>query len=146
MQVEHANFKTDNHTFRLPVIIPDMKSVRAFALALHARGEAWSGTFEGWPASYTPEDRTRRPAHSRMTFIPAEFTVGESAIWYVAIAWEDGRDEPPVELENRRGVGGESRVRYLGELAVDTSQGKLPESPEENHSDLDPSHPGRRIS
>ncbi|HMN27440.1 MAG TPA: hypothetical protein PKE45_04725, partial [Caldilineaceae bacterium] len=53
-------------------LIPDIKSVRAFALALHARGEAWAGMFEGWPASYTPEQRTRRPAHSSMTFIPAE--------------------------------------------------------------------------
>jgi hypothetical protein len=77
--------------------------------------------FEGWPASYTPEDRTRRPAHSRMTFLPAEFFVGESAVWHVAIAWEDGRDEPPVELENRRGVGGKSRVIYLDERTEDAN-------------------------
>jgi hypothetical protein len=102
----------------LPIFIPDIKSVRAFALALHARGEAWSGMFEGWPASYTPEDHTRRPVDSQMTFIPAEFTVGESVIWHIAIAWEDGRDEPPVELENRRGVGGESRVTYLNQADV----------------------------
>jgi hypothetical protein len=105
----------------LPIPIPDIQSVRAFALNRHTRGEAWSGTLEGWPASYTPEDRTRRPAHSKTTFVPAEFTLGESAVWHVAIAWEDGRDEPPVELENRSGMGGESRVVYLDALTMDAS-------------------------
>jgi hypothetical protein len=121
MQVEEAKFKMDDHEVILPIIIPDIESIRAFAQTLHARGEAWSGTFEGWPASYTPEDRTRRPVHSRMTFIPAEFFVGNSVVWHVAIAWEDGRDEPPVELENRRGVGGKSRVVYLDKFAVDAN-------------------------
>ena len=93
-------------------MIPPLESVCVLAQTLHARGIAWSGTFAGWPASYTPEDRTRRPANSRMTFIPAEFSVGDSEIWHVSIAWEDGRDAPPVELENRRGVQGESRLMY----------------------------------
>jgi hypothetical protein len=118
MQVEQAKFKTDDHLFILLVILPEIETIRLFAQSLHARGEPWSGLFEGWPASYTPEDRTRRPAHSRMTFIPAEFFIGDSRIWHVAITWEDGRDEPPVELENRRGVGGESRVLYLNEAVM----------------------------
>ncbi|MEZ4619452.1 MAG: hypothetical protein R2867_28650 [Caldilineaceae bacterium] len=101
------------------MMIPPVESVRAFAQTLHAQGVAWSGTFEGWLASYIPEDRTRRPADSRMTFIPAEFYVGDSEIWHVSIAWEDGSDAPPVELENRRGVQGESRLGYWdGLLAV----------------------------
>jgi hypothetical protein len=121
MQVEQANFKTNNHVVKLPVIIPELKSIRAFAQTLHARGEAWAGMFEGWPASYTPEDPTRRPLHSRMTFIPAEFFVGESEVWHVAIAWEDGRDAPPVELENRRGLSGKSRVVYLDERTAEVN-------------------------
>ena len=120
MQVAQANLTINDHVLTLPVIIPDIKSIRAFAQILHTRGEAWSGTFEGWPAAYTPEDRTRRPVHSRMTFFPAEFFVGVSEIWHVAMAWEDGHDEPPVELENRRGVGGKSRVVYLDQSAVNT--------------------------
>lgn len=101
-------------------------SIRAFAQTLHQRGEAWSGMFEGWPATYTPEDRTRRPANSRMTFIPAEFFVGKSEVWHVAIAWEDGRDAPPVELENRRGVSGKSRVAYLDEYIMDANPVLMP--------------------
>lgn len=113
MQVEQASFKMDDHILSLPVIIPDINSIRAFAQALHARGAGWSGMFEGWPAAYTPEDHTRQPANSKMAFIPAEFFVGLSEIWHVAIAWEDGKNEPPVELENRRGLDGESRIAYL---------------------------------
>lgn len=119
MQVEQAKFKTDDHVFILPIILPEIETIRVFAQTLHVRGESWSGLFEGWPASYTPEDQSRRPAHSSMAFIPAEFFVGDSAIWHVAITWEDGRDEPPVELENRRGVGGESRVVYLNRSAME---------------------------
>lgn len=113
MQVEQANFTTGEHVISLPVVIPDIKSIRAFAQMLHMHGQAWSGTFEGWRAAYTPENTKHRPANSRMTFIPAEFYVGESEVWHVAIAWEDGSNEPPVELENRRGVGGSSRVVYI---------------------------------
>ena len=91
---------------------PNIHSIRAFAQLLHSQGVAWSGKFEGWPASYTPEDQRQCPAHSRMTFMPAEFFVGESEVWHVAISWEDGQDELPVELENRRGIGGGSRVDY----------------------------------
>lgn len=125
MQVAQANFKMNDHVLSLPVIIPDIKSIRAFAQARHARGIAWSGTFEGWPATYTPEDRTRRPAHSRMTFIPAEFFVGVSEIWHVAIAWEEGCEEPPVELENRRGIDGKSRVVYLDEFTAEVDKQSL---------------------
>jgi len=108
----------------IPVLVPDIKSIRAFAQILHTRRKAWSGMFEGWSATYTPEDRTRQPANSRMTFVPAEFFVGESAIWHVSITWEDGRDAPPVELENRRCIGGKSHVVYL-----DTSYSNVPGTP-----------------
>ena len=102
----------------LPVTIPEPKSIRAFAQLLHERRDAWSGTIEGWPAAYTPEDRLRRPAHSRMSFIPAEFFVGVSEIWHVGITWADGCDAAPVELENRRGVGGKSSVTYCDQVGV----------------------------
>ena len=121
MQVAQANLTINDHVLTLPVIFPDIKSIRAFAQILHARGEAWSGNFEGWPATYTPEDRTRHSVHSRMIFFPAEFFVGVSEIWHVAIAWEDGYDEPPVELENRRGVGGKSRVVYLDQSIAEVN-------------------------
>lgn len=104
------------------MIIPDIRSIRAFAQADHVRGKAWSGTFEGWPATYTPEDHTRRPANSRMTFIPAEFFVGVSEIWHVAIAWENGQEEPPVELENRRGIDGKSSVVYFDEFTAEVGK------------------------
>ncbi len=99
MQVEQAKLTVNDHTLTLPVIIPEPKSIRAFAQLLHERGATWSGTFEGWPAAYRPEDRMRRPAYSRMNFIPAEFFVGISEIWQVGITWEDGLDTAPVELE-----------------------------------------------
>jgi hypothetical protein len=60
-----------------------------------------------------------------MTFLPAEFFIGDSRVWHVAITWEDGRDEPPVELENRRGVGGGSHVIYLHEFGVSTNANTL---------------------
>jgi len=56
-----------------------------------------------------------------MTFVPAEFFVGESEVWHVAISWEDGRDARPVELENRRGVPGKSRVVYLDTFTGDAN-------------------------
>ena len=121
MQVEQANFKTGDNVFVLSVLVPDIKSIRAFAQTLHARGEAWSGIFEGWSATYTPEDRTHRPSNSRMTFVPAEFFVGKSAIWHVAIAWEDGGDAPPVQFENRRGISGMSHIIYLDDFRVDAN-------------------------
>lgn len=60
-----------------------------------------------------------------MTFIPAEFFVGVSEIWHVAIAWEDGREEPPMELENRRGIDGKSRVVYLDEFTAEVGNHAL---------------------
>ncbi|HRW08460.1 MAG TPA: hypothetical protein P5121_25335 [Caldilineaceae bacterium] len=112
MQVAQASLITDEHVLTLPVVIPDIHSIRAFAQTLHSQGKKWSGQFEGWPASYTPEDRARQPVDSRMTFMPAEFFVGESEIWHVSISWEDGAEEPPIELQNRRGIGGGSQVEY----------------------------------
>ena len=113
MQVEQASFIINEQTIRLPVLIPDIHLIRSFAQMLHMNERKWSDMYEGWPASYTPEDCTRQPANSSMDFTPAEFFIGESDIWHVSIAWEDGRDQAPVELENRRGIGGESRVSYL---------------------------------
>ena len=54
-----------------------------------------------------------------MTFIPAEFFVGKTPVWHVPIAGGEGRDEPPVELENRRSIDGRSRVVYLDPLTME---------------------------
>jgi hypothetical protein len=113
MLVEQVQFKRDKQTMLIPVVIPDLTAVRQFAQQLHQQNQPWSGIFEGWRTTYTPEDKTHSPANSRMQFVPAEFSIGESEIWHISIAWEDGADESPIELENRRGIGGESHVVYL---------------------------------
>ena len=99
--------------FYMADLIPDLQAVRNFANQRHNQAKEWQGLFEGWHAVYTPENRSIRPANSRMQFIPAEFFIGESDIWHVSISWEDGMDEPPVELENRRGLDDEGHVIYL---------------------------------
>ncbi len=68
----------------LPVVIPDLSEVRAFADHLHAIGGHWHGEIFGWPAEYTPE-RRKRPPGSKMRFTPADFWIGESGIWFFSL-------------------------------------------------------------
>jgi hypothetical protein len=87
----------------LPVVIPDLSEVKAFASHLHAAGKHWQGEMFGWPAEYTPESR-KKPSGSKMRFTPADFCIGESGIWFYSLMWERGKNEPPVEFLDDRGI------------------------------------------
>jgi hypothetical protein len=49
MQVEQAKFKTADHLFILPVILPEIETIRLFAQTLHARGNRSQGYLKGGP-------------------------------------------------------------------------------------------------
>ena len=87
----------------------DLQSVRKFASELHAAGQQWSGEAFGSPAAYNPE-RPEPPLDSKMAFIPADFCIGESGIWFFSLTWEHGKDAEPVEFLDDRNV-----VRVLAE-------------------------------
>ncbi len=88
----------------VPVVVPSLEEVRAFALERHAKGEAWQGEIFGWDAEYNPE-RLDAPLDSNMTFTPADFCIGESGIWFFSLMWEYGRDAEPVEFLDDRRLG-----------------------------------------
>ena len=87
----------------LPVVIPDMSEVRAFANHLHAAGKHWQGEILGWPAEYTPESR-KKPPGSKLRFTPAAFWIGESGIWFFSLMWEHGKNKGPTEFLDDRGI------------------------------------------
>jgi hypothetical protein len=89
----------------LPIVIPDLGEVRAFANHLHNSGRHWSGEIFGWPAEYTPE-RRRKPTGSSMQFTPADFWIGLSGIWFFSLMWEHGKAKEPVEFLDDRGIVG----------------------------------------
>ena len=92
-----------NYSPVLPVVIPDLNEVRAFAQHLHAMGKHWEGELFGWPAEYTPE-RRKKPIGSKMRFMPADFWIGESGIWFFSLMWEHGKAKEPVEFLDDRGL------------------------------------------
>ena len=92
-----------NYTPILPVFVPDLSEVRAFANHLHTIGKRWKGELFGWQAEYTPEHR-RKPAGSKMKFTPADFWIGESGIWFYSLMWERGKHKKPVEFLDDRGI------------------------------------------
>ncbi len=85
----------------IPIAIPDLDQVRTFAYMLHAQAKLWRGEYQGWPAYYTPEDRSRKPSNSKQAFYPAEFWIGTDHIWTFTIAWEEGTEQEPLELESK---------------------------------------------
>jgi len=87
----------------LPLAIPDVNEVKAFARHLHATGKPWQGEIFGWSAEYTPESR-KRPTNSKMRFTPADFWIGESGIWFYSLMWERGKSKTPIEFLDDRGV------------------------------------------
>jgi hypothetical protein len=87
----------------MPLMVPDLREVKAFAQHLHAGGNYWQGEVFGWPAEYTPQSR-KKPPGSKMTFTPADFWIGESGIWFYSLMWEHGKTEPPVEFLDERGI------------------------------------------
>jgi hypothetical protein len=76
----------------LPLSIPDLKEVKAFANHLHSFGKYWQGELFSWQAEYTPESH-KKPEGSKMNFAPADFWIGESGIWFYSLMWEHGKDK-----------------------------------------------------
>lgn len=81
----------------IPIVVPDLEEVRAFAGKLHAEGKSWTGEAFGWPAEYDAE-RPEPPLDSKMSFTPADFCIGESGIWFFSLMWEHGKDAEPSEF------------------------------------------------
>ena len=92
-----------NYSPVLPVMIPELSEVRAFANHLHATGKYWKGEIFGWQAEYTPENR-KKPTGSKMQFTPADFWIGESGIWFYSLMWERGKNKEPIEFLDDRGI------------------------------------------
>jgi hypothetical protein len=80
----------------VPVLIPSVAEVRAFAQGLHQRKKDWRGMAFGWEAGYHASQR-EKPLHSKMKFTPAEFWIGDATVWGFSMMWEDGDDLPPSE-------------------------------------------------
>ncbi len=87
----------------LPLAVPNLNEVRAFAKHLHSMEKHWRGEIFGWQAEYSPE-KNQKPLDSRMPFTPADFWIGESGIWFFSLMWEHGKDKEPVEFLDDRGV------------------------------------------
>lgn len=87
----------------LPLAVPDLKEVKAFADHLHSLGKSWRGELFGWQAEYTPKS-DKKPIDSNMTFTPADLWIGESGIWFYSLMWEHGKDKEPRELLDDRGI------------------------------------------
>src|SRR5262245_18336054 len=81
----------------VPIVIQKLDEVRRFAQQLHERRVYWHGEAFGWDAEYNL-DRPEPPLDSRMTFTPADFSIGESGIWFFSLMWEHGREQEPVEF------------------------------------------------
>lgn len=94
----HADYATI-----VPLSIPNLDEVRAFAAKLHAKGKAWKGEAFGWQAEYNPQ-RPEPPLESKLTFTPADFCIGESGIWFFSLMWEHGREAEPVEFVDDRNI------------------------------------------
>ncbi len=106
-----AQIKTyDDYAVVVPVAVPDLDEVKAFAAKLHAKKKAWKGEAFGWQAEYNPE-RAERPLDSSMTFTPADFCIGESGIWFFSLMWENGSDEGPVEFLDDKNILTKTRRR-----------------------------------
>ena len=87
----------------IPIAVPKLDEVRAFANQLHQSGESWSGEAFGWQAEYDAESSVP-PLDSKMTFTSADFCIGESGIWFFSMMWEYGGDKTPVEFLDDRNI------------------------------------------
>ncbi len=104
MQTVKVKVKTiANYTPVVPILVPELDEVRAFANRVHQTGKFWQGQAFGWSAEYNPE-KLEPPLDSAMTFTPADFCIGESGIWFFSMMWEHGRDAEPVEFLDDRGI------------------------------------------
>ncbi len=87
--------RNGEHAPIVPIVIPDIDDIMAFAKELHAKGQTWNGEAFGWTAEYNPE-KSDPPLDSKMTFTPADFCIGESGIWFYSLMWENGKEAEPV--------------------------------------------------
>ena len=87
----------------MPVVVPDLESVRELAEAVHAKKAPWQGEAFGWQAEYLPQ-RAEHPLESRLSFTPAEFWIGESGIWFFSMTWELAPDSSAIEYLDDSGI------------------------------------------
>lgn len=84
----------DDTPIIVPVYLPEMDKILAFANDLAKANIASEGFFEGWPYGFSPYDPN--PPHlSRAPFKPAMFFLGAFSIWSVHLDWNDGNDNAP---------------------------------------------------
>ncbi|MBI3959076.1 MAG: hypothetical protein HY328_09725 [Chloroflexi bacterium] len=83
--------------------VPNLDEVRKFALQLHLANRYWHGEFMGWDAEYNPESPLP-PLDSKMSFTPANFSMGESGIWFFSLMWERGREAASSEFLDDRNL------------------------------------------
>lgn len=91
----------NNDAITLPISVPNLNEVRAFAHKVHLQNQTWYGEAFGWQAEYHPE-KSKAPLDSNMTFTPADFCIGESGFWFFSMMWESGRDTEPLEYLDDR--------------------------------------------
>lgn len=104
MLTARARIRTDEDSVSIiPIVVPDLDEVRAFAAKLHAEEKLWKGEAFGWPVEYNPE-RPDPPLDSKMTLTPADFCIGESGIWFFSLLWEHGKDAEPAEFLDDRSI------------------------------------------
>ncbi len=87
----------ENHSAIVPVLLPGLDEVRAFAARLHTLGQTWAGEAFGWSAEYQPQQAVA-PLDSKTTFSPADFCIGENGVWFFSLTWERGGDAEPTEF------------------------------------------------
>lgn len=81
----------------IPVYIPDLDKILAFANELVKANVEYEGRFEGWKCQFAPYKPTP-PQWSRAPFTPAMFSIGEPGIWSVCLDWNHGNDASPDVL------------------------------------------------
>jgi len=103
-------------TVVIPVAVPSLEEVRAFALRLHQLNQPYEDMIWGWPVYYDPEIKEEETAFEipdgaggfrteiRPFWSPASFTIGESGVWFFSLLWENGADNPPVEFLDNRNI------------------------------------------
>lgn len=81
----------------IPVYIPSLDKILAFANELAKANVEYEGRFEGWKCHFSPYNPI--PPHwSRAPFTPAMFSIGEPGIWSVCLDWNQGNAAPPDVL------------------------------------------------
>ncbi|MCB0106674.1 MAG: hypothetical protein KDE53_12215 [Caldilineaceae bacterium] len=108
--------KGSSRSVAVPVALPDLQEVRAFAERLHQLGQSYQDRVWGWELSYEPEINEPEAevqvpdgqggfvTETMDLWAPASFAIGESGIWFFSMLWENGTDQPPVEFLDDRNL------------------------------------------